>query len=184
MKTAYLIHGWDGTPDNWWFPWISEELKKLHYKVISLSMPNPKIPIMKDWLSYAEKNIHPDKDTIFIGHSIGCQTILRYLTSINQKVKACFFIAGWFTLDLHLDTKESQAVAKPWLETPIDFKKVKNNCSRFVVFLSSDDEWVNCKENKSLFENNLDAKVIVEEGNGHYNVDIKIPKLLEEIKKV
>ena len=34
MKKAYLVHGWDGTPDNWWFPWLTHELEKLNFKLL------------------------------------------------------------------------------------------------------------------------------------------------------
>ena len=181
MKKAYLVHGWDGTPDNWWFPWLIHELEKLDFKVISLNMPDSKIPRMKTWLSHAAKEIHSDKDTIFIGHSIGCQTIMRHLANTNQKAKACFFVAGWFTLDLHLDTEESKEIAKPWLENNIDFNKLKNNCSKFTVFLSRDDPVVPLKENKELFEKNLNAKIIIEKDKGHYDSNMIIPSLLNEI---
>jgi len=184
MKKAYLVHGWDGTPDNWWFPWLTHELEKLDFKVISLNMPDSKIPRMKTWLSRAEKEIQADEDTIFIGHSIGCQTIMRYLANKNKKVKACFFVAGWFTLDLHLDTEEAKEVARPWLENNIDFNKLKNNCSNYIVFLSKDDPVVPFKENKELFEKNLNAKVIVENDRGHYDSEDEIPELLNEIIKL
>lgn len=180
MKTAYLVHGWDGNPNNCWFPWIKKELEKLGYKVKSLKMPNPKVPLIKSWVSTLEKE-KIDEKTILIGHSIGCQTILRYLEKTNKKVKACFLVAAWFTLELY-DDLESKKIAKPWLETKIDFKKI--NCKNFTVFLSTDDEWVKCEENEQLFKKYLNAKVIIEENKSHFEYQDKLPFLLEKIKKL
>lgn len=178
---VYIIHGWEGHPNNCWFPWLKKELEKLGYEVIIPQMPNPEIPIMKDWIKKLQSLIKLDKDTILIGHSIGCQTILRYLETIDIKIKACYFVAGWLTLDLHLDTEEAKIVAKPWLETPIDFKKIKSNCKSFTTFLSTNDKWVNCKENKLLFEKNINSKVIIEKDKDHYDKIKQIPSLINEI---
>ena len=178
---AYIIHGWEGHPNNCWFPWLKKELERLGYEVVIPSMPNPSVPVMEDWIKTLQYILKPDKDTILIGHSIGCQTILRYLETIDIKIKACYFVAGWFTLDLHLDPDEAKQIAKPWIETPINFNKIKNNCNSFTVFLSTNDEWVNYKEHKKLFENNLNAKVIIEKDKDHYDKLKQIPSLINEI---
>ena len=28
MKRVFIIHGWDGYPEEGWFPWLKEELEK------------------------------------------------------------------------------------------------------------------------------------------------------------
>ena len=40
-KQAVLVHGWEGGPAKKWFPWLSDKLTKLNYRVINLSMPDP-----------------------------------------------------------------------------------------------------------------------------------------------
>src|SRR3989344_4404088 len=71
-------------------------------------MPNTDKPKINAWISHLKKIIgKPNKDTILIGHSIGCQTIMRYLEkeNFNDKVNV-IFVAGWFKLD-NLENKET-----------------------------------------------------------------------------
>ncbi len=182
MKQAYLIHGWDGSPTNCWFPWLSKEVEKLGYKVKALKMPHPATPTIKDWVSTLEKEIIPAEETILIGHSIGCQTIMRYLQKPPRKVKAVFFVAGWFHIDNEEESKESKEIAKPWLETPMDFTKIKTNCTKFVALFSNDDPFVPLSDAK-LFEKNLGAKIIIEKNKSHYELQSTNSTLLKEIKK-
>jgi len=44
MKRAYIIHGWDGYPEEGWFPWLKKELENKGYHVEIPSMPNSKHP--------------------------------------------------------------------------------------------------------------------------------------------
>lgn len=183
MKQAYLVHGWDGSPTNCWFPWISKELEKLGYKVKALKMPHPITPTIKDWVSTLEKEIKPNEETILIGHSIGCQTIMRYLQTPKRKIKAVFFVAGWFTLDIEIEGEESKTIARPWLKKDINFKTIKENCSFFTALFSDDDPVVPI-ENVKLFEKNLGAKTIIEKNKSHYDIQMTNPTLLQEIKKL
>src|SRR3972149_11827600 len=126
MKRAIIVHGWDFNPDMNWYPWLKKELEKRDYSVIVPSMPETSEPKINDWVSYLEKIIGKlDENTLLIGHSIGCQTIMRYLESsdYNGKVNV-IFVAGWFKLD-NLEGEDVENIAKPWLETQINFNKIK-----------------------------------------------------------
>jgi len=183
MIKAYLIHGWDGSPTNCWFPWLMDELQKEGIEVKAIKMPHPANPTIKDWVATLEKNIKPDKETILIGHSIGCQTILRYLEKNDVRVRACFLIAPWLHLTNEEDSDEAKAIAKPWLEIPIDFKKVKARCTTFTALFSDDDPVVPVSDAK-LFEKYLGAKTIIEHNKSHYDIQSTNPTLLKSIQKL
>ena len=88
-------------------------------------MSEPAEPKIEAWVSRLSRIIGVvDENTYFIGHSIGCQTILRCLEKLpdNAKVGGAVFVASWFTLT-NVDTDEEKETARPWLETPIDFEK-------------------------------------------------------------
>jgi len=182
MKQAYLVHGWDGSPANCWFPWLSKELEKLGYKVKALKMPHPITPTIKDWVATLEKEIKPSEETILIGHSIGCQTIMRYLEKPNRRVKAVFLVAGFFHLEsMDVESKESQEIARPWLETAIDFTQIKKNCTKFTALFSDNDQYVPLGDAK-LFEKNLQAKTIIEKNKSHYDIQLTNPTLIKEVR--
>lgn len=180
MKRIFIVHRWGGSPTADWYPWIKSELEKRGFQVFVPIMPNPATPKIKSWVETLRKAVKkPDKETFFIGHSIGCQTIIRYLETLsaNTKVGGAVFIAGWFELYSEATPSEKeQAIAKPWLENSIDFKKAHARMNKAIAILSDDDPYVPLIENRCDFEG-LGAKVIVEHNKGHYDEDSKTFKL-------
>ena len=148
-------------------------------------MPKPDEPNIEAWVTHLSQIIGDvDENTYFVGHSIGCQTILRYLEGlpVDKKVGGAAFVAGWFTL-MNLETNEEKEIAKPWLETPIDLDKVKQHTKKFFAIFSDNDEVVP-QENKKLFEERLGAKTAVEHGKGHFSGSDgvkELPVILEAI---
>ena len=71
------------------------------------------------------------------------------------------------------------------METSIDFEEVRNSLSKLTVFLSSNEPYGFVEENKKIFEEKLDAKVIILKEKGHFTEEdgIKeLPEILEYIK--
>ena len=48
---AFLIHGWEGYPEEEWFPWLKKELKNRGFQVQVPAMPNPEYPKIEKWVS-------------------------------------------------------------------------------------------------------------------------------------
>lgn len=183
MKRAIIVHGWDGFPENHWFPWLKRNLERMGFQVIIPAMPNPSEPKIETWVPYLKKTVGKlDQKTYFIGHSIGCQTILRYLEkeNFNGKIPAVILVAGWFYLD-NIEDEESKEMAYPWINTPINFEKVKSKVKKFIVFLSTNEPYGCVKENERTFKEKLGAEVIIEKNKGHFT-DQEIPEVLNAIK--
>lgn len=184
MKRAFIIHGWDGNPDEAWLAWLRLELEKKNILVVAPQMPNTGEPKIDEWVPYlAELVGAPDEETYFVGHSIGCQTIMRYLETIYpQKVGGAIFVAGWFHLE-NLEGPEEEAIAKPWIEMPIDLAKVKNSAKKIIAIFSENDPFVPLTD-KSIFQKKLGAEIAVEKDGGHFTEDdgvTEMPKVLEYI---
>lgn len=182
-KKVFIIHGWAESPDKDWFPWLKVSLEAGGFEVIVPAMPNPDEPKIEEWVSYLT-NIakEVDKNTYFVGHSIACQTILRYLEKSPEgtKIGGAVFVAPWITLTL--DTEEEKRISKPWLRSPIDFEKVKKHCNKFIAIFSDNDPFVPLAENKKLFENNLGAKTVVENNKGHFTAENGVTELASALK--
>jgi len=181
-----LVHRWDGTPRSDWYPWLKQELEKRKWKVVILRMPNTSEPKIDAWVNYLKKIVeNPDEEMYFIGHSIGCQAIMRYLAQLppRTKVGGLIFVAGWLKLQ-NLEDDDAEAIAKPWLETPIDFSKVKEKTKNIIVILSNNDPYVDYKEHKNVFMEKLNAKIIVEKGKGHFTEEEGVTKIPEVIKEL
>lgn len=168
-KRVFIIHGWDGYPEEGWFPWLKKELEAKGFEVMVPPMLDAAEPKIETWLHCLEKAVgKPDESTYFVGHSIGCQTIIRYLETSGKKVGGAVFVAGWFVLS-DLETEEEKIIGKPWLETPIDFDRVKATTRNFVAIFSKDDPVVPLEENRKLFKERLNPKIIVENNKGHFS---------------
>lgn len=177
MKRVFIVHGWEGSPGDCWFPWLKKKLEAKGFTVEIPSMPNPGEPIIKDWVNHIAGRVgKPDQDTYFVGHSIGCQAILRYLEELSDvQVGGVVCVAGFFRLPF-LETEEEKVIAKPWLEEEIDFSKVKSCAGKIAAIFSDNDPYVDLGD-KELFEKNLGAETIVEHDKGHFSDDAGIKEL-------
>ena len=180
MKRAFIVHGWADHPENAWFPWLKSELEKRGYKVQAPVMPNAKRPAIDAWVGHLSKLLNatsPDDEIILVGHSIGCQAILRTLEITGRlKISKVVLVAGFLTLT-NLETKDEEKIAEPWLTEPIDFTKIKGKTDSFTVILSDNDPWVPLEETKKAFESKLGATVVVEHNKGHISGDDGITEL-------
>ena len=129
VKKVFIVHGWEGYPEEGWFPWLKTELEKEEFSVDILQMPNPSEPKMEEWVPFlSEKSKEVNEDTYFVGHSVGCQTILRYLVDLSEDIKVggVVLVGAWFSLTPETFEEEGiEEIARPWLDTPIDWDKVR-----------------------------------------------------------
>jgi len=151
MKRVIIVHRWGGSSQDDWRSKLKEKLERLGYKVLAPDMPRTEIPIIEKWIKkLAEVVDAPDSETYFIGHSIGCQTILRYLETIDEKVGGALFVAGWFKLE-NLEDEETEKIAEPWLKTPINIEKIKKILPKSILLISKDDPYEAFQENIDKF---------------------------------
>lgn len=186
MARVFLIHGWGGYPHKDFIPWAEKELEAKGYEVIAPTMPDSLHPKIEVWIRYLAEIVGEVRpDDIFIGHSIGSQAILRYLETLNeeQKVGKVILVAPWgaFLTEKAYEDEEDKVIAKPWLETPINFEKIKTKAGSFLAIFSDDDQLVPFEENSREFEEKLGAEIVVEHNKGHFTTEdgiTEIPSLL------
>jgi predicted alpha/beta hydrolase family esterase len=161
MKKVFIIHGWGSNPEREWMPWLKSKLEDRGYDVYVPAMPDTDTPEINSWVSYLSQSVdEPDKNTYFIGHSIGCQTILRYLETINTPIGGALFVAGWFNLE-NLDDENEKTIARPWIETPIDIEKIKNVLPKSILIISDNDDYGAFDENIEKFSQFVTEVVVL-----------------------
>lgn len=187
MKRAILVHGWDGAPEHGWFPWLRKELEAKGFQVIAPQLPNPGSPRINAWVpALAEAVGSPDENTYLIGHSMGCQTIARYLETLpeGQKVGGVVFVAGFFKRLTNLEEDDnSQSVGTEWLTVKPDLQKVKSHLLKSVALFSDDDLYVPL-DNQDDYRDVLGSEIIVQHGKGHFSGGEgtkEIPVVLEKL---
>lgn len=163
MKKVVIVHGWKDKVNRGWIPWLKEECEKRGYKVEIPEMPNPNRPKLEDWIKSIAKCVgKPSKNCFFVGHSLGCITILRYLETLNEgeEIGGSLLIAG-FSHDLgfiELDT---------YFDKPIEWDEINSHCKKFTVMHSDNDPHVPVEQGE-IFRQMLDARVIILEGMQHF----------------
>jgi predicted alpha/beta hydrolase family esterase len=185
MKRVIIVHGWGGSPNEAIHLWLKKELIKKGIKVISPFMPDTNHPKINSWVNHLSKEIGVlDEDTVLFGHSIGCQAIMRYLeTQKDKKAGGAVFLAGWFNLD-NMEGDEEKEIAKDWIESKINFKKIKEVCNKFEVIISDDEPYGFVKENAEKFKKSLDANVTIEHAKGHFTESEGITQIPEVLDKI
>ncbi len=190
MARIIAVHGWAGSPQNDWFPWLKAEFVKRGHDVLVPPMPDSEAPNMHAWIAALTKATGKiDENTFFVGHSIGCQTILRYLAlNPSQGVASgVVLVAPWTTLKPEsFSSEEEKDIARPWIEMPIPWELAKKHSKKFVCFFSDNDQFVFVEDSKN-FQEKLGAKIIIEHNMGHFSAgeNVKrVPSVLEQLEKM
>ena len=167
-KRVFIIHGWHGTPNKNWFQWLKVELETRGFEVVLPQLPDTNNPRITKWVSAIDKAVtKPDEQTYFVGHSLACQAIVRYLETLPSDIKVggAVFFAGFFK---RLTNIEDSVTEHHWLDAPLDLNKVKQHLPKSVALFSDNDPWVPV-DNKDDFKNKLGSKIIVKSKMDHFN---------------
>ena len=190
VKRVIIVHGWSGKPEHGWYPWLKKELVSKGFEVIVPQLPDENYPRIEKWVPALSRIIDkPDENTYLIGHSLGCQTICRYLEGLPNGIQigGAIFVAGFFKhlndSDYDSDDKETE---NHWLNRPIDFAKIRSHINKSVAIFSEDDPDIPLDNNED-FETELGSKVIILNGYKHFTGDAgitELPIVLEKLLEI
>src|SRR3990167_6176205 len=158
-----LLHGWEGSPELNWFPWLKKELQKLRLEVEIPVLPNPDFPQMDEWLSFLNDFLGKEKEPIIlVGHSLGAVLILRYLEQQRKTppIKMAALVAGG------LENRRSIPQIANFFEKPFDFSKIRSSAEKFVSISGTDDPFTP-REISEKLANSLGTEPIWVENGGH-----------------
>jgi predicted alpha/beta hydrolase family esterase len=189
---AFIIHGYLSDPQEAWLPWLARQLEQHGYQVIVPHMPHPTQPRIDEWINFISAIVgQPDDDTVLIGHSIGCQGVLRYLETIgaqNLTIAKTVLVAGMFPTGMSSAaawrSTEGDPNLVPWFESSIDPAHVKRAMGQCTVLLSDNDPYLNTDEVALTFRATINPKIICVPGKGHFNEDDHLTELPEALDAV
>ncbi len=182
-RSLLIVPRWAGKPDSDFYPWLEAQLREspgAFSSVRTLDMPEPSVPTLEAWggaLAQAAGSA-PAPATVLMGHSVGCQTVLRYLATLppGQVIEGALLVAGWWDVDKPWDT------LLPWIQTPVDLERVRAAARRFVVLLSDNDPFTSDHAgNRRLWEERLGAQVVLVPGARHFNA-AQEPAVLDALR--
>ena len=179
-----LVHGAYGNPEENWFPWISEKLEDLGHEVVAPEFPTPDNQSLENWSEILDEyKEYFDRETIVVGHSLGCAFLLSVIEKLDEPIKAAFFVSGFVG---RLNNPKFDEINKTFTEKEFDWNLIRKNCKKFVVFHSDNDPYVPLEKSKEL-SGNLKCRCSLIYGAGHFNEKAgykKFERLLEEIKEL
>ncbi|MFT7557655.1 MAG: putative alpha/beta hydrolase family esterase [Planctomycetota bacterium] len=181
--TAFIIHDAYTNPQSHWYPWLASALQEKGYTVITPKFPTPEGQSLDYWrntLDNHRESIH--KNTIFIGHGIGCAFILRVIEKLTHPIRDIFLVAPYTTALGHggFDTINST-----FLEEPFSWVAIRERIRSCTVIYSDSDQYV--KEELSLnIANVIPTKLDQVPGAGHFDSPssyTQFPLLLKYIEQ-
>ena len=165
MVNVIIVHGTYGHPEENWFPWLKSELEKMKYTVFVPKFPTPKNQTLINWIyTFENYKQYLNKDSIVVGHSIGATFLLTVIENLDKPIKAAFFISGCTgSIGNPTFDKLNETFTRDF-----DWKKIRNNCPKFLIFHSDNDPYVPLQKAENLCKN-LGVKLILIKNAGHFN---------------
>lgn len=164
-KNVIIVHGYTASPADNWFPWLKKELELLGATVAVPAMPEPHSPDPQKWQQcLIGNNITADENTIFVGHSLGCITVLRYIAEhIPEGTK----LGGYILVSGFDSSQETLPELEAHVQYPLDYIKLTEISDKRISVISSDDWVVSPQASKTLAES-LQTQVVIENNAGHF----------------
>lgn len=164
-SSIYLIHGFTASSKANWFPWLKEQMKNKGFELIVPDMPNTEDPHLDPWLQKLEESINNiNENTIFIGHSLGCITSLRFILKKGISIKGAILVSGFMDKNPMEIQKEGLT---EFMSGEIDIDKVKGLIPHRVMLTAVDDDIVPMEATKKMADK-LDARLIILDKGGHF----------------
>lgn len=185
-----IVPRWAGTAASDWYPWLIEELDPKRAKVEIVELPEPNAPKISACVAALREALGEELaalgDALLVGHSVGCQALLRYLAELGREHEAeagvgpkLLCVAGWWRVD------EPWPTIRPWIDTPIDDAALRRATAAGVQVLLSDNDpfTADWQTNAEAWRERLGAEVRVVSGAKHFN-GAREPEVLAEIRRL
>lgn len=164
-SSIYLIHGFTASSKANWFPWLKEQMKNKGFALIVPDMPNTDDPHLVPWLQKLDESVSKiNEKTIFIGHSLGCITTLRFILKKSISIKGAILVSGFMDKNPMEIQKEG---LNEFMSGEIDIVKVKSLIPHRVMLTAVDDDIVPMEATKKMADK-LDARLIILDKGGHF----------------
>jgi predicted alpha/beta hydrolase family esterase len=183
-KSAIIIHGTEGFPEENWFPWLKEKLGRRGYEVTVPQFPSPPVVPAKidEWFKVLlAQHVSLNRESLLIGHSLGGVFTLRILESLETPVRAAYLVGTPIGEKPILNYDRDVAFSG----FTFDWQKIKQNAEQFAVFQSDNDPYVGLENGKQL-ATHLDTRLYLIPDAGHFNTKAgytTFPDLLKTIDR-
>ncbi len=183
MKTALLLHGWEGYPKYVWFPWLKEKLKDKWYNVIIPALSNTDYPVYEE--QYKDiKDIKLKSWDLIIGHSLWCKLAINFIEESKISKVHVILIAPVYN---NLVDELGEVVfwdafynLSSYVNTQNNFRNINKLNNSYIIFLSDNDKYINKFSAKQYYWKLENIKFIELKNKWHF-MDNKLKEILKYI---
>ncbi len=166
-----LLHGYKGSPQKNFFPWLKLELEKQGHTVEVPKLPKADNPDVLKQAEFVLDNCRLNKDTVILGHSHGGSVAMKVVESLKTPIKRLVLAASF------LEPKRKYQTDFNW---QYNFEKIKKNSQRVTVLKSLKDSVVPPSESDKISEVTSGDLVIINPEENHICGKVE-PKIFNEL---
>ncbi len=137
-----LLHGFTGSPDNNFFPWLKKTLEKQGHTVEVPSLPNTDDPDVYEQVKFVLDNCHFDESTIIVGHSLGAVVALKVLEQLPKPIFKTVLAAGFAEPGF----KDHDRPFENKFDWKFDFARIKENARDIILLRDVNDTAVKAEQ--------------------------------------
>lgn len=166
-RNIYIIHGYQASPNDHWFPWLSQQLNQSGHVSKRIILAESAQPNFAYWQKLLASQLSKlDANSIIIAHSLGCIAALHYLTDYFRqhrgKIRAGIFVAGFMSPLRALPELDSFIQ-----QVNLDSSLLAKHIPLSVCLLSSNDTYVAPPQTIQL-ANFIQAQTVEIKNAGHF----------------
>ncbi|MFH1200901.1 MAG: class I tRNA ligase family protein, partial [bacterium] len=177
IKNNYvLLHGYNGTPEGIFFPWLKKELEKVNFKYQAPILPNPSNPTEEEQVNFVLKNCKFDSNTILLGHSLGAVVAMKVLEKLDKKIAGLVLVGGF----VEHNFKDRPRPFDKTFKWKFDFNKIKKQVG-FVRILSDLADYAVPIEQGRILAKKLNGTLIEKTGEKPHFTNDKEPLILKNL---
>jgi leucyl-tRNA synthetase family protein len=132
-----LLHGYTGSTNNNFFPWLKKELEKRGAKVYAPKLPSTNDPNVYDQVESVLSEIPFDENTIIVGHSLGGVVALKILEKLKKPVKKTVLVNSF--VENNFISESFEAYTFDW---KFDLARIKTNAGSISILRDLTDDTV------------------------------------------
>lgn len=163
-SNVYILHGYTASSQAEWFPWLKNKLIEVGATVTVFDMPNPNAPVPEEWDAYLSNTIvECDENTFFVGHSLGCIALLRYLEkqAVTAKIGGIILVSGF------LKPVPTLPMLDSFLRQELKILQLVEMIKQRLV-ISSPKDWIVDYQYSCELAKQMEARLITVENGGHF----------------
>lgn len=141
-----LLHGFKGSAQTGFFPWLKQELEERGHKVSAPELPNSANANVEEQVKFVLDNYFFDENTILFGHSLGGVVAMKVLERVKNKIHRLILIDSFVSPG----PDRAYASTTTW---EFDYKKIRNHAEEINMLVDSTRAVVSADRQQGMREN-------------------------------